>query len=494
MNDTSIVGWVLLQTSIARRYGEEQRAERLSELLEDPAANRWIFSKNEVLAGRVLEELADRAVMELAPMLLRRWHKLTDSAAVQAAIRLARLCPDRLLPVLMRHVRSYRLRSSNGRDWGVVHAAMLMGETGRPLVESLVSRAMKDPGKPIMPEVICAAIRLRMPEAPSLAVNAVTALSPGFGHIDMMLDQVFAEFAPGLPFLGILHDREFRREGYMFADLPELFTEDAPLEELDRLAEQAGPGGRMAAVLKSLIPGGKMPELTSFAATVGSSLPDTVDKYAQSNVYLFVLAAAAAQYARFEHKFEECSLQYLLDLLTCDVADLPCERELMDALCSQLTEEDVPRLKQELEEARGYRGAVRLVRLMERLGYEEFIEPVIDCTGEDAEEGAAWEAVRVLVGFGDKAVNALADRWEELDPVQRIYATDVFSAVGGEAAIRRLMQLYPSMREDTLELEMWCQTAKCVPDARLLPPLRQAIGKDDDAQRAHRVVEALCSS
>jgi len=282
-----------------------------------------------------------------------------------------------------------------------------------------------------------------------------------------MLEEVFEVVAPGQPFLQVLFAIEFQRCGYRFVDLPELFAPEAPLEELDHLAEFGGPE-KLSRAMALLPAAGTNPRLAAFVREVVNLLPSNISRAGQQLALLLVIAAAATQHAREEYDFTGTQYQELLDLFTCDVAHLPCGPALHDELLKRTDEKTLPLLKKEAEVAREYRGARRLVGLLAALDSPELVGPLVLCMKGDADETAAHEASVALARFGNLAIRHLAGGWEELDFMQRMCAYDVLAWCQGEVAVETLLRLWTLARKDELEVEMWCMTAELLADPRLL--------------------------
>lgn len=491
MKDARVAGWVVQKLSFARAMQDKIQVRCLSRAFDPGNIIRWLNSSNPNMGRRLLQELPDKVLRPVVPEMLQRWGKMADPVAGQAALRLARLAPDRVAPLLKYCMAKHPLSSQSIRLWGAVQAASRMGPAGAEILRQLLLRVELSKSGALLAGlgVNVAAVRLRMPEAPALAAATVHHFGPGFGDLDMMLTDLYSELAPGMPFLGILYDREHRKCGYFFEDLPELFVDDAPIAELDQLAESARLG-HLDSVVKALRMDGPMPELATFAARLVRLLSGNLDQHARCTVYLFVLAAAAAQYARLKFDFEQCEFSFLLDLLTSDVAELHCELELIDAAVHCFTEADIPRVQQELRSAHNYQGAVRLLSLIQRLGCDEFLEPLVDALGCEMDEVAVHDAARVLVRtYGRSALDMVVRKWTEFDDVQKYVAIDVVAGSTRYAAAKALLELLPHALDDNEDAELWGEMAYALASPRLIPGLQQLAAKG--ISQAEEALEAI---
>jgi hypothetical protein len=483
MRDRNVVGWVLSQVSLARRNSDSEQAEGYLALLTQEVVERWLKQGNGHLATRLLEELPDEAVAPFADYLLNNWEVLADALAAQALIRLAGTVPDRVLELVETRLCRNRATTPH-RLWGAARALERIGPDAVPVLSRLLHQRGRTIGAHRLQwtGLLKAAAVLNLPGLAPLVRAAVTDMSTEVLDIQALLEDVYHALAPGQPFMDMLFDIELRRCGYRFEDLPELFSDEANLQELDGLAESGGPEKMARAVdllkrLKSTLP------VCRFAVELAAELPESSPRTARQMVYLFLLAAAAASYARHDFEVEGKELQHLLDVLTCDITHVPHERTIAQAIIDNGDEDKMEVLHRELDEARFYRGAPRLLGVLARLNHPSSIEPVIACLADGVDDETAHAAVAVLARHGERALEALTRRWSDLDELQRLNALDVYAAVGGLAAAGHLVRLFPPPGSHELELGGWCMAAESVPDARYLPLLEEQLESRNGALR-----------
>jgi hypothetical protein len=495
--DRRVALWALLQIDHASALGDGRRAEALGRLFDPPAIFRWLFeSRDQLVAGRLLETLPAEQLEPFFPALVAAWEGLSGPVAAQAATRMAARRHPGLLPLLERTAATLDLTKETPLLAGLTQAARHFGAGGIPLLRILLERIEKEHGPAALQWSGClrVAARLGVPGAPGLVARTLSAMADSMLDMESLLEEVFGELAPGSPFLALLFDREYRRRGYLLEDLPELFVEGIPLAELDRLAETAG-ASHMTAALSLLRSEIRVPELAGFALEFARQLGALRHRDAEKAAFLFVLAAAAAQSARTDFKFEGCDLQHMLDLLTCDVEQLPCAEPLAESILAVVTRADAPRLVAELSAAMPYRGCQRLVRLMGRLGWPEFIGPLLASLGEEADPAGAHAAAESLAKLGKPALEAIVARWLDMDLVQQVNALDVFAAAaaaGTEGVAEALAVLLPRVRDDDFFFDLWCAAAESVADPSLLPLLEAEVHREDsEAGRAAETIRAV---
>lgn len=483
MSNRNIVGWVLSQVSLARRNGDLEQAQGHLMALTSEVVERWLKHGKGHLPVRLLEELPDEAVAPFADYLLGNWEGLSDALAAQALIRLAGSVPERVLELVETRLCRGPLTTPH-RLWGAARALERIGADAVPVL----SRLLQQRGRAIGAHrlqwtgLLKAAAVLNIPGLAPLVAATVTDMSTEVLDIQALLEDVYRALAPGQPFMDMLFDIELRRCGYRFEDMPELFVDEANLKELDSLAERGGPEKTARAVdllkrLRSTLP------VCRFALELSAELPESSPRTARQMVYLFMLAAGAAAYARPDFPLEAKSLQDLLDVLTCDITQVPHERTIAQAIIDNDDDDKLEVLHRELDVARFYRGAPRLLGVLARLHHPSSIQPVIACLADGVDDETAHAAVSLLARHGEQALDALTQRWKDLDELQRLNALDVYAAVGGLTAAEHLVKLFPQPGSHELELGGWCMAAESVPDARYLPLLEEQLESRNGALR-----------
>jgi len=504
LKDPNVMTWVAKRWAQANRGSDPDAAACFSRLVDAEIVDYWMESGNAELAGRIVAELPSEAVERLeACLALPRegscctgWARLPAPVRARLLVRMAEVVPHRALPLLEEAAENLDPCMDRELLLATVQAASTMGPWALDVLETLARRIegrfawvrMLDSG------LIQAATRLRMPGLAHLVVRACSQLSEGEElEIVSILDEVYDALAPNTPYLRLVVEMGLQFHGYLLSDLPELFEEDAPLTEMDRLVS-LGNWSRLESALKLLRTDGPFPELAFLARELAREVPASMSDDAKRLFFLFVLGSAAAQYSRTEWAFRTDDLRYLLDLFTVDVKHLPAGKALEDAILSILRHQDHPLLVEELEDAGAYRGAARLIRLMDKVGNPAFVQPLLDCLVNVADADAGPAAVQALGRFGTVAVAAVRGRWPVLEGFQRVQALDVLAAAGTPESGKYLAELFPDVVRDEAEFMAWCAAAERMPHRRLVKLLEKEGGPYPTAARSHATLKALLAA
>ncbi len=490
MGCPTTVSWVLARLPLARKLELQDEVDRLRALLALPSVVPRIFDADEPLAAGLLAELPRSAVAPFAGRLACRWHELPDAVAAQAAIRLAELHPPGLVALLLRQVDSLFNGPGDIRLAGAVTAAGRAGPAGIGILDAIEREAGQrlGPYRMLHTGFLRESVRLDRPEAPVALARLLQADDVDGLEIGDALAEVFAELAPGSPMLALVADIEERGFGYRFSDLPELFVPGAPLDDLDALAFlRRGIDFRAG---HRLLDGGNCPpHLTRFVRQVARVLsPDTCG-FGRRGLFQLLLAAAAQGYAADRPVAVGLSLQELLDLYTCDLADLPCAPALEAAIEGQVTPSCLPVLVSELATCAPYRGGQRMVRLLARYLPGDCFEPLVEALREECDCRTATAAAVELVRRGEAALDLLVQQFHALDFSQRMRTFEILAAAATPRAAAHLAGLLPRVQDDPFERSLWCDAAVLLGDPSLLHHLPEA--PDVELGEVRQILSAL---
>ena len=258
-------------------------------------------------------------------------------------------------------------------------------------------------------------------------------------------------------------DIDEHRTDQTFRSLARLFRDDAPLEQLDLWCQgPVDPLAPMELAERSV----QDDDARSALLAVAETLRDRPRELLSAPVAHFCIGAIAAAHAWEDIDVETLPLQAVIELLA---ADLSPPRHF-DALLARLQDFDPSQISAELKaalvrEAPTY-GGVTLARVMGHLGWVDFIPDLIGSLAEDHGDLLQTEAQWALTRIGEPAGLALIERWYTLDAAQRIYATGAISAMGGEAAVRLVLEHGADLMDDTAG--EWPELVVSAPDPRLL--------------------------
>ncbi len=493
MFDARVLNWVLSQLHAAQVLEDEGRATVLEALFSRELVNHWLDSGDRMMAASLLRAIPVTLFRAVAPALEERYFRLNNDVAHAFLFRLADCEPIRALALLEAVLAHARTPKNAGDLTFAVQVAHSIGAPANQLLRSLIETCTgKSSGYHLYwSGLFKAMLYLDLPDAPKRIANGLIATDgPGFEG-EFIMHDLFAALAPGCPFMDMLLDIEFRESGYRFADIPELFRPNVAVEEFDRLAEGDGDS-LLGEALDQLPDVGPAAEVARFTRSLAAAMPRKAPSKVLRLTHLLAVAAYAAQYQCTPDVWKELAYKELLEVASADIPYLPHGDELMAQLLARTGKRELKAIHQELEEARPYRGAERLVRVIAQKQRATSIAPLLHCLDIDTEEGAAELAVVTLARYGEEVLAPIRTRWPEMDEFSRMRALEVVGLVGGPAAADHLLHFFADASQEELSLGAWCDAAAAVPDGRYLALLESPRHrKNPDLQRTLKNVKAL---
>ena len=394
--------------------------EELLERLTPELVRRWLFSSRAAVAIRLLDELPDRCLKEHVPELVERWFELPTSVAGCSLERLVDLAPAKTAELLVDAARRLDGPQEVVRLCTVARAACKLGKAGKPAVTVMLQRYLDSTGvyRMYWDGLFVAAAAQGIREAPNLVARGLVEMASYGPAAESLLEEVYLQLAPEVPFLGMLFDVEFRCMGYRFIDIPELLQKNAPIDTLDYLADTTGTA-RLQQVLALLEEPQQHRRLAVFASRLAGGLPSSAPVATRRLVYLFCLASAAACWSAPFYPVEAMEFRQILELLSVDLPVIPHLEQLMLELKKRCNTRHLAIVHRELGEARQYRGAVRIIELISRVNSPRSAGPLLDCLAEECCEEVAQAAMVALLRLGRKGMEYCREHWDELDDNQR---------------------------------------------------------------------------
>lgn len=493
MRDARVLEWMFGQLRAAKVQDDDARVAGLEALFSEELVRHWLKSRQKMMAVRLLEVIPVPLFLAIAPDLEERYFRLGKDIARAFLFRLAGCEPERALSLLEAILERARGPRDSMALAFAVHVAEAIGELANPLLRRLIESCTgKTAGYHLYwSGLFKAMVHLDLKDGPQrIAGGLIATDSPGFEGEAIMHD-LFAALAPGCPFLDMLMDIEFRQSGYRFADTPELFRADAPVEEFDRLAEADGHSlmGEALALLPDV---GPSAEVASFCRALAAQMPRNAPPRVLRLTHLLVVAAYAAQYLCSRSTWKELEYKQLVEVATADIPILPHEDELLAQLVLRTGEKELPILHRELEAARLYRGAERLVRVLADIRHPSSLAALLWCLDIETEELAAELAVVALARYGERVLAPLRDGWPQMDEFSRMRALEVLGLVGGPTAAGYLLHFFADACQEDLSMGAWCDAAQAVPDGRYLSLLESPRYKENaELKRTLEHVKAL---
>ena len=302
-----------------------------------------------------------------------------------------------------------------------------------------------------------------------------------FDALEEALRVAHEELAPGSPYFRYFREADEDETELALEDLPELFVEQAPLEELNPFSdlddddldfdEEVSLFEVVRPRLALLPEGDAAPQVAAFARELAGELDGELEGLPARNLLAaFVLGAVAASYSRPRLNPAAWNPRSLARVAAADLSPHPCLAEVAAEV------ERLPPAQQvhlltlagQLAVRHGERNVVRLMGLAAR---PELLQLLIHYMDMDAEDALCEEATRAICRLGPAAEEGILACWEALDSSQQIYGREVLENLGGEDTVQFLLRTLPAIKADPQELEGWCRVAEALVDPRLLDAL-----------------------
>jgi hypothetical protein len=476
-NDPLIVDWVVDRLAHARDRGDDATAGTCEAWLDDEALGTGLRA-DPFVALNVLEHVAPDRLAPFAEELLAGWPGEGANWTEELSGLLARICPDAFLDRLRAVLSEPNTASTPEILDALLNGVATLGPRGANLArEALDAWKALTAKDDLAWSAVAAAAGTGLPETGALVAHAIRIATPADDpeEGDRLLDDLGSVeelLSGGARFTPAFGHRARNEGDFEMAVLKPLCVDGAPLRDMDRLSGLAPSrwSDRLekAADLVRKAPGAH--PVTVCAREIlrdlgpGSRLPHR----SREPLAAFLLAAVTHAWLRPDpDPGPACDSRTLVTMMASDVESMPGQQHLLRRLEARSRAEACATLREALPEVGGD-GAARLATAAGRLAAPTLIPALLDALAEDRTDTLNEEAEIALSRLGTPAVDALVAAWDGLDDCQQLYGLGVMERVGGEAVVRHLVRTLPDMRAARLDLELWLETARAVPDPRLL--------------------------
>lgn len=404
LSDPAAMQWLLQRLSLTRRMGHESKWKEASDVLSDSALEGWLLSTDERIGTRLAEEIHPSRLVPMTDKLVESWPHLADTTAGELIVQLAKIAPAKATELIARFVREGRKVDANPRTWGVLTAMELLGNRARPQAEVLLRRAASGPIFDVMGmgRLFHAGALLQCAGVIPLLESFLRLRGNREMEAQLALFDTFAGLAPEAPFFEMAVGWIQQRRGTLLRDFPEFFKVNSPLDSLDEVLasrlDDLGP--RMDDLIDSLDSGFQQlicQSLVRVGLTESSS-------HLRRLIRGFVGALAANRCVRSNRPWGGTPFERLVELASLDVAVLPEEKRLVEALVARCTPNCIPALQMGLQDARYSAGLRRLLSVARQVPFSGRLQEVIETLGVDINEEALAEATFALIEGDRKSV------------------------------------------------------------------------------------------
>jgi tetratricopeptide (TPR) repeat protein len=472
LTDPILMEWALERHRDAKQDPGLQQAMELA-WFDEMTLRRWLDSEDEVILARLFARLPAERFCHLGQAIGERWPHWSGNLAYHSAPVLARYQPNLAWkcfaqPVGGRHPDFDAVR-------GIIRSLpMLAPEPGRALLKAIAEDAVTSSRKGGFPQdialnsLISAALEMDREVA-----NALIRARLRDARDDSDLDQTLSDISIGL----FGHDRfrelasaiRNKQTRQSFRSLAPLFTDEAPLRQLDHWSRRPVTLTDLTGLLDAFVDHQDRGIVQSVIETLkAKGLAQHWDKVAD-----FLIGVTAAACERNALDISPMSLEETVGLLSADLHEPPYFESLLTHLDAFDPGEVSARLSEALDREKATYGSVNIVEVMGRLRWHRFVPQLIDAIGEDCGDLLCEAARDALVRIGRPAQESLIQEWDRLDASQRIYGMSVIVAIGGEQAASFAAARYDDLLGE--DPESWCRLAVAAPERCLLDLLERCL-------------------
>ncbi len=484
LSDPVVLHWLLQEIVRAREVHDAGRAGRLHAMLDDHLIESALTGPDEETALLAFDALDGPALSRFDDLILSAWAGWEGIRSFAGARYLGRAVPGRFLALLADLVRDIGQEHDRARLSTLLGALAEIGPAAAPVGREAISLwrshfgAGKDPS--FFMSAVAAAASLGLDEVPALLAAGQSLERPAGEHDgephpgETCLLAAEHSLGGGATFSSALLAVVRRESDLRLVDLDSLFEAEAPLEVIDTLARLPRVRSRERRTGARGLACRPHPMVACALATLDATGAGcNLSAEANARLDSFLLAAVAHSWVRAEVDVAGWSTADLATTLGSDVAILPHQDALVEALLADARAPDLARaIDAALWDAEGD-GYTRLMWIAGESGDPALADAVLDCMTEDCDHELCEAAERALPRLGSSVEQAVIDAWPGLDSSQRAYASGVFERLGTERTILHLLRTFPQVRHDLYDLEEWTAVAEAVPDTRLLDLLER---------------------
>ena len=481
MKDPFVVAWVLRNLESARDVDDEPRVAELEALFDEEIIRDVLGADYTLRLSSMLRAVSVDRLRPLREELLAGWQSWPGTVAMDCAGLMATLHPGSFHELLASLLGRPETGEKLYRMEAILEGIAALGEAAHDLLRPAV-KATRDVkySLNLLPLTVQAALCTgdqRM--AVDLLADHWDDDPDTIRVLDRALSAAYKVLTSAAPYYRFFCEVYRDETDLLLTEVPELFEQGAPLEELDHFTE-------VDTILELLPRGSGAPPVAPFARELARELPDvSIDSPVEDLLSAFVLGAAAVSFARKRFDLAQWDPRTMERLAAADLSPHPCLEAVAEAVGRLSPAQQVHLLTRADQLAEGH-GERNVARLMGRAAQPELVQSLIHYLDRDEGDSLCEEATRALCRLGAAAEEGILACWEVLEPSQQIYGVEVLEYVGGEATIVHLLRTFPGLKADAMELDRWCRTAEALVDLRILDAL------EPELKHGHPAVEEAC--
>jgi len=475
LGDPILMTWALRRYQDAGRHDTDLASRLAAAWFDDLTLRRWIDSDDHELLTTLFNVLPADHFANLRSAVIERWTQWRGSLAYHAVSILLGGDPEQITRLFAEHLASGILDTR--KTLGIIeHLPDLSEPASRELLGQITTSVMG-----LSDEDLVKGFFLSGLLEPTVRLNP-DGVAPIFRNLLRLRDKkrdeekVFGSLGNSLfdghEFYDLASWIWKKESTQTFSALGPLFTDNAPLEEIDHILTSSDPLPDALALLEQHRHRTPRTELAhDLIGQVRPLIPE------EKLPFLGCLALAALLHGHALESLETegMTLNEVIGLLPSDLSHHRHAAALTERLRAFKESDVVSTIERTMPTVKDSNGAIHLVHVVGKLGLANLIPLLIASMDEDSGDFLCVAAQESLSRLGEPAQRALIDRWDDLDTSQRIYGDAVLQEVGGQAVADFAVLQFPALFQEGLD--RWCGLATATPDPRIIkllePELRR---------------------
>jgi hypothetical protein len=413
-----------------------------------------------------------RAFVDLISSKILVWNLITLSAAVKVLVQL-----DLIKFLTFCEATEY---SANYPTFGILKALMFIapayGEKQFEfLANAIISSNNSDRAINFSSLIAILGCLYSIERHSQMIIESISHLKDDETEVDNFFSELYNQFSNDSPYLQLIYDLKQERNRSLLTDFSLLFKTDAPLAGIEtafRLYDAAYL--QRIQELISAYPGSVKNE-HNHLQTFSDFSNNFHDPGLQNYWADFLSALLLTDLQITENDLAHFSMDEIYDLLSLDILNLPF-LEIITARLRELPDEEIAaRLIQMARQYPGPNALISMIQIMGKLQFPEFIDILIDLSVHERGEQVSDQASSALFAFGVKASPRIAERWNNLNSVQKIYCNNNLKYFGSELTQQILLDW--AKAEKNLD-EHWFDMAMYYPSPEILKIIKHELRRE----------------
>lgn len=465
----------------------DSAADGLARILFDEPTIRTLLTttSDDILMVCLMRDLPEELIVPHLPWIADNWQELPYLCSYPSAELLASHNPDRAAMLFLSYLGEGNRCSD--RMFAVLRASLKLPAPERVKVaDAVMVQAFKE-GQNLSydPFIILPLTELAWSVDHSRCSELLAVIAEGFAtenmdeldrHQMQLTEMLMGEIQP----IDLMTDNFDGYKVPRFSDLA-LFLPDTSLAaELDAVIEKLANFDYMATIEFYERHKHRLPERVRNALDLlhdfWLKLPELSDEDFENTASLFALfpacIAAAAWVAEPVPPIDDSSA--ILARLTTEVQSVPVSEAVISHFASMNRCEAVRLLAEALEEHKERFGALRIVEIMGRLGWQDFVPQLLSLLDTDFDR-LCEKIEQTLKQIGPKALDAVIEALETDSEVRFYHLTSVLETLGGDTVAAYMdRNLDGLIRED----KEWAMAlVEAVPEQRFIARIAPMAGR-----------------